>query len=235
MTQEIYNAIAKTLLTGGALAFLLAVGCLGAALIGSNRRRWLIGSFALLAAAPCMVGTTYAIRDFVYLPSLRRANEQQMESHIRSATLVKIGDMAPLFEIQKTDGQTFSLDAYRGQTVLLTFFNIHCGPCLRELPEVQALWETHGSSGKLQVIAIGAQDSAEEALAFGEKNGLTFDVAADPAGKVYAMYARHMLPNTYVISPTGEVVYNSNGFPEGAAAELRQSVEVSLGLQREGL
>jgi hypothetical protein len=46
---------------------------------------------------------------------------------------------APKFELTTIDGKTFNTDSLRGKVVVLNFWFIGCGPCRRELPELNRI------------------------------------------------------------------------------------------------
>ena len=51
---------------------------------------------------------------------------------------------APLADLKLVDqnGEEHSLDEYRGKTVFLNFWATWCGPCQREIPDIEALYAT---------------------------------------------------------------------------------------------
>ena len=49
------------------------------------------------------------------------------------------GEVAPAFDLPLVGGGRVSLDALRGQTVLLDFWATWCEPCVLEIPELNAL------------------------------------------------------------------------------------------------
>jgi len=56
--------------------------------------------------------------------------------------LKKLGDNVPEFSFTTLDGNTASISDYEGKTILINFFATWCGPCMKELPELQKqIWE----------------------------------------------------------------------------------------------
>jgi len=56
-------------------------------------------------------------------------------------------------------GPPVSLASFRGQVVLIDFWATWCGPCVRGLPETQALHKEFGGKG-LTVLAVSDEDAA---------------------------------------------------------------------------
>lgn len=50
---------------------------------------------------------------------------------------------APDFTLVDQYGEEHTLSDYEGKTVFLNFWATWCGPCKREMPEVQALYEKY--------------------------------------------------------------------------------------------
>ena len=65
------------------------------------------------------------------------------------------GTPAPGFAFQNAAGKAVTLAAFRGTPVLLNLWATWCGPCVKELPTLDALARTNG---KLRVVAL-SQDT----------------------------------------------------------------------------
>lgn len=121
-----------------------------------------------------------------------------------------IGNTAPNFSIVTIDGEQTSLESLRGQTVLLNFWGTWCGPCRREMPDLQSLYEQYADDG-LTILAIAVNDTTNDILAFQEEFGLTFPLALDEDDVVNTLYEITSQPSTLLIDPEGVIQFQSFG------------------------
>src|ERR1700730_13264442 len=54
-----------------------------------------------------------------------------------------LGRPAPDFKLSDLNGNSVALSSMRGKIVLLDFWSISCGPCIREMPMIEATGESH--------------------------------------------------------------------------------------------
>ena len=139
---------------------------------------------------------------------------------------------APDFTLTDQYGQEHTLSDYQGKTVFLNFWATWCGPCQREMPDIQALYEAYGENGgDLVVLGVAnpkteenpyAQDgTVDEVEAFLTDGGYTFPVVMDTTGAVFAQYAVSAFPTTFMITAEGNVY----GYVPGAMTmDIMESV-----------
>lgn len=114
------------------------------------------------------------------------------------------GRAAPNFKLQTPEGQTHTLDQYRGGYVLLNFWASWCGPCRGETPDLQDFHQ--GPAGtNVVVVGVNQQEQATTARAFADEFGVTYPILLDSSGEVSNAYQFPGLPATYLIDPTGVV------------------------------
>lgn len=127
---------------------------------------------------------------------------------------LQVNDRAPIFELVGGDGETYRLEDYRGQTVVLVFYPLDFdGVCTEEhacfvdaLPRLDKL--------EAQVFGISV-DSRRSHAAFAKAHGITYPLLADfhPKGAVGRMYGVYMDDTgyhrrwTYVIDPEGRISF----------------------------
>lgn len=124
--------------------------------------------------------------------------------------------LAPDFTLIDQFGVEHTLSDYQGKTVFLNFWATWCGPCQREMPDIQALYEESGGNAE-DLVVLGVanpksaeapynQDvSAEEIIAFLENGGFTYPTVMDTTGDIFAAYAVSAFPTTFMIDVNGNV------------------------------
>ncbi|MEO6437024.1 MAG: TlpA disulfide reductase family protein [Tepidisphaeraceae bacterium] len=144
-----------------------------------------------------------------------------------ASTLTKVGDAAPKFEVQTLDGKAVSTDSLKGKVVLLNFFATWCGPCVQEMPHLQALSETYKDK-PVVVLSIAREQGADEVKKFVEQKKLTFTIALDPKREAYKQFATMYIPRSYVLDRDGKIVFQTVGFSDTTEKDIIAAIEKSL-------
>jgi peroxiredoxin len=111
---------------------------------------------------------------------------------------------APELEISDLNGDPVSLADYRDKVVLVNTWATWCPGCEAEMPELQAFSQTHQEADFI-VIAVNAEETADQLIPFVEKQGLTFPIWLDAKKDVYRVFKSRHLPSSYVIDRSGTV------------------------------
>ncbi len=120
------------------------------------------------------------------------------------------GHQAPDFIIHTVAGEEYSLSDLRGKVVLLNFWATWCGPCLREMPELQAVYDAHRERG-FEIVAINFEESAERIRAFATEQGLSFPLALDEEGDIHERYTIVGQPRTIILDERGVILKTFHG------------------------
>ena len=90
---------------------------------------------------------------------------------------IDVDNRAPNFDAVTIDGEETSLEALRGQIVLVNFWGTWCGPCIREMPDLQEVYEQYSDDG-FTILALATRgDTREDVIEFREEHELTFPLS----------------------------------------------------------
>ena len=137
-----------------------------------------------------------------------------------------VGDEAPPITattwLNTEEGANPTKDADE-KVILVELWGTWCGPCVRSMPKLQALWERLQDRGLL-VVAV-TREPADKVRGFLEENGYTMPVACDPTEACVKRYLPSGWPSTYLIGRNGEIAY------VGGPYSVEAAVEKALGLE----
>ncbi len=94
---------------------------------------------------------------------------------------VRVGDMAPDFELESLSGERLSLsERLDGKPVLIVFWSYFCFPCQKEVPDVEQVYRELGPD-QLTVVGVSLDGPQydQKVLPFLKSHDITFPVAYD--------------------------------------------------------
>ncbi len=109
------------------------------------------------------------------------------------------------------NGTKVDISELRGKVVLIDFWATYCGPCIKEMPHVRALYDKYRNQG-LEVIGIAADgdDAKERVIDILEKKGATWpqrlDEGLDASVSYHALYKITALPTVWLLNKDGVIV-----------------------------
>ena len=141
--------------------------------------------------------------------------------------ILKVGDDVPELNVLTWLNAAGKADrpALAGKVIVVDFWGIACGPCVAQLPEVNAAAK-HFADSKIMIVGIhDCSGGLEQVVAFAEKRGLVFPIAIDNRdpksqtfGATFAAFGISAIPSAVVIDGTGRVAY---------LGQFQQAIEVA--------
>jgi peroxiredoxin len=101
-------------------------------------------------------------------------------------------------------GVQIDLAEYKGKVVLLDFWATWCGPCIAELPHVQAAYEKYHGKG-FEIIGISLDRDRAALEKFIADRKMTWRQHWDEKNEVAGAYGVRSIPSTWLIAPDGKV------------------------------
>jgi cytochrome c biogenesis protein CcmG, thiol:disulfide interchange protein DsbE len=135
-----------------------------------------------------------------------------------------LGKKAPAFHLNDLNGQTVELSALRGKAVLLDFWSTACGPCIREMPDIQKVAEEHKDHLVVWGVSFDERDRDKKWLAQHQQE---FPTLSDTEYEVSDLYSVHGIPATVLIDAKGVI----RGYWEGPVSieQLEATLRRALG------
>lgn len=144
------------------------------------------------------------------------------------AQAVSVGDLAPDCTLSSmTNGQNSTLSQFKGKIIYVDFWASWCGPCAQSFPFLNSLHKQFKDQG-VQIVGVNMDEERADANAFLAKLPADFTVMADDSKHCAEAFAVEAMPSSYIIDRQGKVQHIHLGFRDGAAEELRASIELLL-------
>ena len=128
---------------------------------------------------------------------------------LKAAVDLKAGDVAPDLSIKTLDGRSLKLSDFRGKYVLLDFWATWCGPCVGEMPNLKATYDTFGKDARLVMISLSLDPDRASPEKFVKDNGIGWtqvflgEWSKDLITLSYGVFA---IPKIFLIGPDGKVL-----------------------------
>lgn len=136
-------------------------------------------------------------------------NVSAQETLYENQYKVKVGDIAPDFEMSLPSGEKVKLSSLRGKVVMLQFTASWCGVCRKEMPYIESdIWQKHKDNAGFALYGIDREEPAETVLKFAKSTGVTYPIGLDLAADIFGLYAdkKAGITRNIIIDRDGRIV-----------------------------
>lgn len=136
---------------------------------------------------------------------------------------LKPGSEAPDFILDGLFNDSIQLSKLRGKVVMLNFWSIGCGPCMKSIPFLNGLLEKY-SNEQFELIGVNTNaKNIDNLIEYAERNNMNFKnyAAADKTKEDYKIWG---VPAFYLLNRSGKIEYVALGYNQ----DIEESVHYYL-------
>jgi thiol-disulfide isomerase/thioredoxin len=121
--------------------------------------------------------------------------------------LLTVGTIAP--DLTDVEGNTISLEKYRGQYVVMDFWASWCPDCRKDMPQMKELYTQYSGNG-VQFLGISFDTTREALDNYLEKEAIAWPQVTElkkmKESKMAQAYHIKWIPSIYLLDPNGKVL-----------------------------
>jgi peroxiredoxin len=138
------------------------------------------------------------------------------------------GFLAPGFTLPDLAGRSVSLSTFRGKVVIVNFWATWCGPCRREIPSLERLYQSRKEKG-LEILAVSVdRTSSSKVASFVTDYRMSFPVLLNPDGDVGQRYWAKAIPSSFILDKKGVIRWKIQGTIEWDVPQVVSKIDQLL-------
>lgn len=115
----------------------------------------------------------------------------------------------PPLRLSALDGKPWSLDQLRGKVVVVNFWASWCGPCVDELPVLNAL--ARRDPARVAVVGVNYKEPLDSIERFAGAHPFAYPLLRDRSGAAFKAWTSGVMPTTILVDRQGHARWRSVG------------------------
>jgi thiol-disulfide isomerase/thioredoxin len=172
------------------------------------------------------IGRVRLVRSSVRFSLLSAAFAVVLSSAALAQTSERQAPVFPDLEFVGSEGGSIRLSELKGNVVLLNVWATWCGPCKKELPIVQRMYDTY-SDRNFVVVAVNVDADRKRVSPFLKQFNISLPVyyaAPEDAGPLTAMG----IPSTFILGPDRTLMDRYVGYSPDVEERWKKLLDRSL-------
>jgi len=159
-----------------------------------------------------------------------------LSAQVDRGYIVEVGDKAPHFIANTTDGQTIDIKNSIGKVIMLKFTASWCGVCMHEMPVIEEeVWHKHKDNENFIMIALTKDTEKrpqreKEIKTIIEKTGVTYPIGIDYNSRIFNMFAEKKagVTRSIIIDQNGDIAFLTRLFEASEFNEMKNTINKLL-------
>lgn len=105
---------------------------------------------------------------------------------------------------ESLEGKKANFSDQLGRPLVVNFFASWCAPCVREMPDIEAVHNVLGD--KVAFLGLSVQNTVEQTNQLVSQTGVSYAIGRDPTGELLAELGGRAMPTTAFIDGDGKVL-----------------------------
>ncbi len=137
----------------------------------------------------------------------------------------QISEDSYMWQLTDTEGNSYGFTEAKEKVIFLNFWATWCGPCLKEMPDIQKLYTDYGEKVGFFLVT---QEKTAKVNAFLQKKRYTFPIYFTDKGDIPDEIASKSMPTTYIIGKSGKIARAETGAANWNGSEVRNLLDSLL-------
>ena len=132
----------------------------------------------------------------------------------------------PALQLSDLQGKEWVLTQLRGKVVVVNFWASWCGPCVDELPVLNAL--ARQDPDKVAVLGVNYKEPLDTIERFAGAHPFAYPVLRDRSGEMFKAWTAGVMPTTILVDRQGRARWRSVGEMKAGDPALQAKIDALL-------